>query len=544
MKNFSKSTIYQIYPKSFCDSNGDGVGDIRGIIEKLDYIRSLGVDYIWSTPFFKSPMNDNGYDIEDYLDINPMFGNMEDVTELITEAGKRGLGIIFDMVFNHTSTEHEWFKRALAGEEKYMNYYIFRDGNADEPPTNWQSKFGGSAWEYVPSLGKWYLHLFDVSQADLNWDNPEVRNELKKVILFWKDKGVRGFRFDVVNLISKPEIFRDDEEGDGRRFYTDGPHVHEYLKELVADTGIEDMLTVGEMSSTCIDHCIRYTDPGEKELSMCFNFHHLKIDYKDGEKWELQRPDYDRLKDIFREWQLRMQEKNGWNAVFWCNHDQPRVVSRFGDEHKYWKESAKMLACSIHMLRGTPYIYQGEEIGMMNPHYKKIEDYRDVESINYFKILLEAGKNEDEALHILGERSRDNSRTPMQWDNTEHAGFSAAEPWISLPEAREGVNVSDQETDGDSVLNFYRKLVNLRKEYEVIRDGRIEFIYDSVKEILGYKRIGEDGEIIVLNNMSSDEVSLPQGIDMSGKKILLSNYDQKQLSSIDALRPYECIVIL
>ena len=544
MKNFSKSTIYQIYPKSFCDSNGDGVGDIRGIIEKLDYIRSLGVDYIWSTPFFKSPMNDNGYDIEDYLDINPMFGNMEDVTELITEAGKRGLGIIFDMVFNHTSTEHEWFKRALAGEEKYMNYYIFRDGNADEPPTNWQSKFGGSAWEYVPSLGKWYLHLFDVSQADLNWDNPEVRNELKKVILFWKDKGVRGFRFDVVNLISKPEIFRDDEEGDGRRFYTDGPHVHEYLKELVADTGIEDMLTVGEMSSTCIDHCIRYTDPGEKELSMCFNFHHLKIDYKDGEKWELQRPDYDKLKDIFREWQIRMQEKNGWNAVFWCNHDQPRVVSRFGDEHKYWKESAKMLACSIHMLRGTPYIYQGEEIGMMNPHYKKIEDYRDVESINYFKILLEAGKNEDEALHILGERSRDNSRTPMQWDNTEHAGFSEAEPWISLPEAREGVNVSDQETDGDSVLNFYRKLVNLRKEYEVIRDGRIEFIYDSVKEILGYKRIGEDGEIIVLNNMSSDEVSLPQGIDMSGKKILLSNYDQKQLSSIDALRPYECIVIL
>ncbi|WP_031547807.1 alpha,alpha-phosphotrehalase [Oribacterium sp. FC2011] len=543
MKNFSKSTIYQIYPKSFCDSNGDGVGDIRGIIEKLDYIRSLGVDYIWSTPFFKSPMNDNGYDIEDYLDINPMFGNMEDVTELITEAGKRGLGIIFDMVFNHTSTEHEWFKRALAGEEKYMNYYIFRDGNADEPPTNWQSKFGGSAWEYVPSLGKWYLHLFDVTQADLNWDNPEVRNELKKVILFWKDKGVRGFRFDVVNLISKPEIFRDDEEGDGRRFYTDGPHVHEYLKELVADTGIEDMLTVGEMSSTCIDHCIRYTDPGEKELSMCFNFHHLKIDYKDGEKWELQRPDYDKLKDIFREWQLRMQEKNGWNAVFWCNHDQPRVVSRLGDEHKYWKESAKMLACSIHMLRGTPYIYQGEEIGMMNPHFDKIEDYRDVESINYYKILRESGKSKEEALHILGERSRDNSRTPMQWDNTKYAGFSEAEPWISLPEDREGVNVYDQEADEDSVLNFYRKLVKLRKEYEVIRDGSIEFIFDSVKEILAYKRVGEDGDILVLNNMSKDEVSLPQSIDMTGRKILLSNYDESRISGIDVLRPYECIVI-
>ena len=285
MENFKKSVIYQIYPKSFCDSNGDGIGDIRGIIQKLDYIKSLGVDYIWSTPFFASPMNDNGYDVEDYRKIHPAFGTMEDTEEMIAEAGKRGMGIMMDMVFNHTSTRHEWFQKALSGEKDYMDYYIFKEGTPREPPTNWQSKFGGSAWEYVPALQKWYLHLFDVTQADLNWENPRVREELKDIIRFWKEKGVKGFRFDVVNLISKPEIFEDDAQGDGRRFYSDGPRVHEYLKELTADTGIGHMVTVGEMSSTSLEHCIRYSNPKEKELSMCLNFHHLKVDYKDGEKW-------------------------------------------------------------------------------------------------------------------------------------------------------------------------------------------------------------------------------------------------------------------
>lgn len=303
MPDFRNKVVYQIYPKSFRDTNGDGFGDISGVIEKLDYLAELGADYLWLTPFFVSPQRDNGYDVADYKRIDPRFGTMEDLEKLISKSGQRGIGIMLDMVFNHTSTEHEWFQRALAGEEKYQNYYIFRDGTPEHPPTNWQSKFGGSAWEYVPKLGKWYLHLFDVTQADLNWDNPKVRTEMKKIIQFWKEKGIQGFRFDVVNLISKPAYMQDDQEGDGRRYYTDGPHVHEYLKELVRDTGIEDMVTVGEMSSTSLEHCIRYSAPVEKELSMCFNFHHLKVDYKDGDKWSLQAPDYRRLKELFVNWQ-------------------------------------------------------------------------------------------------------------------------------------------------------------------------------------------------------------------------------------------------
>ena len=544
MDDFKKSTIYQIYPKSFYDSNGDGIGDIRGIIEKLDYIKSLGVDYIWSTPVFVSPMNDNGYDVADYLNINPLFGTMDDVDELISEADKRGIGIMMDMVFNHTSTEHEWFKKALSGDEKYMDYYIFKDGSADKPPTNWQSKFGGSAWEYVPKLGKWYLHLFDVTQADLNWENEKVRDELKKVIRFWKEKGVRGFRFDVVNLISKPEEFVDDNEGDGRRFYTDGPHVHEYLKELVSDTGIENMVTVGEMSSTSIDNCIRYSKPEEKELSMCFNFHHLKIDYKDGNKWEIQKPDYAALKDIFRNWQCRMQESGGWNAVFWCNHDQPRIVSRFGSEGRYWKESAKMLAACIHMMRGTPYIYQGEELGMTDPHFDNISDYRDVESTNYYDILLNEGKSEAEALEILAARSRDNSRTPMQWNDSSFAGFSYAKPWIGTASNYRDINVSREECDEDSILNFYKKLIALRKEYPAIQDGTIEFIFEEQDKVLAYKRIYEDQEITVINNLSECEIELPHEINMQGMKLLLSNYEGEYSESIKKLKAYESVILL
>ena len=423
MTDFSNKVVYQIYPKSFRDTNGDGIGDIPGVMEKLDYLQDLGVDYLWLTPFFASPQRDNGYDVADYRKINPMFGTMEDVENLISESKKRGIGLMLDMVFNHTSTEHEWFQKALAGDEKYQNYYIFREGTADQCPTNWQSKFGGTAWEYVPELGKWYLHLFDVTQADLNWDNPEVREELKEILRFWKEKGIRAFRFDVINLISKPEKMEDDFEGDGRRFYSDGPHIHEYLKEMVRDTGIEDFVTVGEMSSTSVEHCIRYSSPKEKELSMCFSFHHLKVDYKNGDKWALMEPDYRALKSLFEEWQMKMQTGNGWNALFWCNHDQPRIVSRMGNETTYWKESAKMLAGMIHLMRGTPYIYQGEEIGMLNAHYPSIDQYRDVESLNYYQILIRQGKSEKEALEILSARSRDNSRTPMQWNDEKYCGF-------------------------------------------------------------------------------------------------------------------------
>ena len=440
---------------------------------------------------------------------------------------------------------HKWFQRALSGEKKYMDYYIFRDGDPQTPPTNWQSKFGGPAWEYVPSLRKWYLHLFDVTQADLNWNNPEVRNELKDVLRFWKEKGVKGFRFDVVNLISKPEVFEDDMEGDGRRFYSDGPRVHEFLKELTADSGIGDMVTVGEMSSTSLEHCIRYTDPAEHELSMCFSFHHLKVDYKNGNKWELAKPDYRRLKELLMTWQRKMAEHNGWNALFWCNHDQPRIVSRLGDTDRYWKESAKMLGTCIHLLRGTPYIFQGEELGMTNPGYNKIEEYRDVESINYYHIMLQEGKTEEEALEVLRQRSRDNGRSPMQWNSGEYAGFSDREPWIGIPANHTLINVEDEDGDPDSILNYYRKLTALRKRYPIIQEGMIEFLYEDQEEVFAYRRTRNGQELIVLNNFFGKEVTLQKELSHAGYRRLIGNYPQEDSGTLlRTLRPYESIAFI
>lgn len=545
MADFSNKVIYQIYPKSFKDSNGDGIGDLRGVAEKLDYLKDLGVDYLWLTPFFVSPQRDNGYDVADYRNIDPMFGTMEDLDNLIAEGEKRNIGLMFDMVFNHTSTSHEWFRRALAGEKKYQDYYIFKEGAPDQPPTNWQSKFGGSAWEYVSSLGKWYLHLFDVTQADLNWKNPEVREELKEVIRFWKAKGVKGFRFDVVNLISKPEIWEDDFEGDGRKFYTDGPYVHEYLKELVRDTGIEDYVTVGEMSSTTLEHCIRYSGAEEKELSMCFNFHHLKVDYKDGNKWELMEPDYMELKVIFEKWQMEMQRGNAWNALFWCNHDQPRIVSRFGNEGEYWKESAKMLAGMIHLMRGTPYIYQGEEIGMTNPHYTSIEQYADVESRNYYEILLNEGKTKEEALEILAARSRDNSRTPMQWTDERYCGFSDTKPWIPVSDNFEKINVKKQKQDRDSILEFYKKLIMLRKEKEVIARGNIEFMEVENAGVLAYTRCLDKQKLLVCCNFRDVESQMEFTQEWKSGRKILGNYEENHKNNykVLTLRPYEIIVL-
>lgn len=543
MESLKDKVVYQIYPKSFRDSDGDGYGDLRGIIEKLDYLQWLGVDYVWSTPFFLSPQRDNGYDIADYYQVDPAFGTMEDAEELIRKASERGIGIMFDMVFNHTSTEHEWFKRALAGEKEYQDYYIFRDGEPGNPPTNWESKFGGNAWEYVPSLGKWYLHLFDRTQADLNWDNPKVREELKNVIRFWKEKGVKGFRFDVVNLISKPEVLESDDQGDGRRFYTDGPHVHEYLKELVRDTGIHGMITVGEMSSTSIDNCIRYTNPEEKELAMCFHFHHLKVDYKDGDKWEVQPADYGKLRELFVGWQEGMEKNNGWEAVFWCNHDQPRAVSRFGDDKKYWKESAKMLGAAVHTMRGTPYIFQGEELGMTNAGYTDISQYRDVESTNYYQIMLERGKTREEALHILNERSRDNGRTPMQWNGQENAGFSAGTPWISIPENYKTINVEAEMADEDSILYFYRRLIALRKEEKAIAEGSIEFLPTEDPQILAFRRVLGEEEILCIHNFGGEEKALDQKLPGTEYEMLLSNYASRPEEAAQALRPYESMVL-
>lgn len=552
MTSFKDKVIYEIYPKSFQDSNGDGWGDLRGVTKRLNYLKELGVDYLWLTPFFISPQNDNGYDVENYREIDPRYGTMEDLEELIHEADQRGIGLMLDMVFNHTSTAHEWFQRALKGEKKYQDYYIFKEGTEDQLPTNWESKFGGPAWEYVPSLRKWYLHLYDVSQADLNWENPEVRKELKEVIRFWKEKGIKGFRFDVVNVISKPEKYEDDTLGDGRRFYTDGRHVHEFIKELVRDTGIEDMVTVGEMSSTSLENCIRYSNPEEKELSMCFNFHHLKIDYRDGQKWELMEPDLKAMKNLFRTWQEGMQEKNGWNALFWCNHDQPRIVSRLGNEEKYWKESAKMLAGAIHLMQGTPYIYQGEELGMTNAHFTSIDQYMDVESRNYFEILRKNGKSEAEALHILAERSRDNARTPMQWTNSENAGFTDGQPWIEVQKNYDKVSVIAEENDDTSILAFYKKLIVFRKQNSIISHGTIRFLDEMPEAVMGYEREWQEKKMVVLCNFKEEEVWVSYKEEWKDYGRILRNYEgskeEEEFSAQEGkkelkLRAYEFVVI-
>lgn len=548
-QDFRKSVVYQIYPKSFRDTNGDGKGDLRGVIEKLDYIRELGVDYIWLTPFFVSPQNDNGYDVEDYYRIDPAYGTMEDVQELIAEAGRRDIRVMFDMVFNHVSTRHEWFQKAMEGDPYYKDFFFFKKGKPDgSAPTNWESKFGGSAWEYVDKFDEYYLHLFDVTQADLNWDNENVRREIRKIVKFWMDKGVKGFRFDVVNLISKGE-FRDDPAGDGRKYYTDGPNIHKYLKELHDMTFGTDaeIITVGEMSSTSIENCYRYAGRDTGELSMVFSFHHLKVDFVGNEKWVLVPADFGKLKSILFEWQTKMAEHNAWNAVFWCNHDQPRVVSRFGDDGKYWKESAKMLATVIHCLRGTPYIYQGEELGMTNTDFTEIGQFRDVESLNHYQILQEKGLSAPDALRIIQIHSRDNGRTPMQWDSTKYAGFTSkdgAEPWIGVNGNYTRINAADQLQDEDSIFHYYQKLIRLRKELDVIAYGDIEPLAFDHPSVFAYRRSWKGHELIVTANFYGRECRWTDAPDLSGYTPVLCNYAEagRQKDGDLTLRPYETVV--
>ena len=545
MKDFKKSCVYQIYPKSFYDKSGDGIGDLAGITEKLDYLQNLGIDYLWITPFFVSPQNDNGYDVADYRSIDPTYGTMEDFETLASEAKKRNIGIMLDMVFNHTSTEHEWFQKAMAGDPYYKDFYIFKKGKNGQPPTNWISKFGGNAWQYVEKFDEYYLHLFDKTQADLNWENENVRKELVDILKFWMSKGVSGFLFDVINLISKPAVFEDDFSGDGRRFYTDGPRIHEFLKEMAQNSGLNSngMITVGEMSSTTMEHCIRYSNPDEKELSMCFNFHHLKVDYKNQQKWELQDCDFMKLKSIFNTWQTGMQAGNGWNAVFWCNHDQPRIISRFGDDKNYPRESATMLATMIHLMRGTPYIYQGEEIGMTNAYFTDIQQYRDVESLNYYQILKAEGKSEDEIYKILQERSRDNSRTPMQWNTCEHAGFSTGTPWLSVNPNYQTINTEACLANPDSILYYYKKLVALRKEYDIIAYGDYVPVLEDNTSVFAYERVYQNEKLLVLTNFYGKETNIQlDGIFEDGYNCLLTNYTERALEKEMTLQPYEAAV--
>ena len=549
-KDFRKSTVYQIYPKSFCDTNKDGLGDLRGVIEKLDYIKELGVDYIWLTPFFVSPQNDNGYDVADYYNIDPRYGTMEDVEELIAEADKRGMGLMFDMVFNHVSTDHEWFKKAMEGDPYYKDFFYFRKGKPDgSAPTNWVSKFGGSAWEYVEKFDEYYLHLFDVTQADLNWENENVRREVQNIVKFWMEKGVKGFRFDVINLISKAG-FEDDPDGDGRKFYTDGPKIHQYLKGLNANSFGQDpqIVTVGEMSSTTMENCFQYAGADTGELTMVFSFHHLKVDFMGNEKWVLVPADFQKLKDIMFDWQVNMEEHNAWNAVFWCNHDQPRVVSRFGDEGKYWKESAKMLGTIAHCMRGTPYVYQGEEIGMTNTDFTDISQFRDVESLNNYQILQDKGMSPDDALRIIQVHSRDNGRTPMQWDDSKYAGFTAedstAEPWIAVNSNHTKVNAADQLKDEDSIFHYYQKLIAMRKDLDVIAYGDIEPLDQKNPSVFAYRRIYEGHEMIVAANFYGRDYEWKNAPELEGFEKILGNYAETEVTAEGAMKmkPYEAAV--
>ena len=542
--NLGNKVVYQIYPKSFQDTNSDGIGDLKGIIKHLDYLEELGVDYIWITPFYVSPQNDNGYDIADYRNIDPMYGTMEDFDLLVKEAAKRNIYLMMDMVFNHCSTRHEWFQKALKGDPYYRDFFIFKKGKNGLPPTNWESNFGGDAWSYLPETDEYYLHLFHVTQADLNWDNPNVRQACYDIVNFWIDKGVKGFRFDVINLISKTGIYEDDLTGNGKKYYTDGPRIHEYLQELNRNTfgRYDDIITVGEMSSTTLENSIRYSNPASHELSMIFSFHHLRIDYPSGNKWQIQPFRFHDLKKNLFTWQREMEKGGGWNALFWYNHDQPRIFSRIGDEGKYRLESAKMLATTIHGLKGTPYIYQGEEIGMTNAGFTDISQYRDIESLNYYNLMKRKGKPEEEIYESLRRKSRDNSRTPMQWDDSENAGFSDVQPWISVIPNYKEINTLDRESD-NSIFNYYRKLIRLRKTVPVIADGIFEALLEEDDRILAYKRINSTQELYVFCNYFPEETQVSLNIP-ADCRCILSNYNEDIRPENLTLRPYEAVMFL
>lgn len=540
--DWRKSVVYQIYPKSFKDTTGNGQGDINGIIEKLDYLKTLGVDYLWLTPVYRSPMNDNGYDISDYYEINPDFGTKEDFKRLLDEAHARGIKIMSDIVINHTSTEHNWFVESRKFKDNpYRDYYIWKDGKDGQPPTNWESKFGGNAWQLDPVTNQYYLRLFDVTQADLNWENEKLRNEIYDMINYWIDFGMDGFRFDVINLISKAEY--KDSDKIGKEFYTDGPRVHEFLNEMNRNTfgDKEGFMTVGEMSSTTLEHCINYTREDRHELSSVFNFHHLKVDYKDGEKWTKMQFDFIELKRILFEWQVGISKGGGWNAIFWCNHDQPRVVSRFGDDSTEERrvKSAKMLAITLHFLQGTPYIYQGEEIGMTNLYLDDISQYRDIESTNAYQIMSENGFTNDAILDILQDKSRDNSRSPVQWDDSENAGFTTGTPWIDVAKNYKQINVKQALADKNSVFYTYQKLIELRHNLDIITYGEVKPLLEEHPQIFAYERKLDDKSILVLANFTDEAVDVPSSIDIEGS-ILINNGTYHS----NVLEPYQAIAIL
>ena len=549
---WKESVVYQIYPRSFCDSNGDGIGDLNGITGKLDYLKELGIDVIWLSPVYKSPNDDNGYDISDYQAIMDEFGTMEDFDRMLAIAHEKGIKIMMDLVVNHTSDEHKWFiESRKSTDNPYRDYYIWRPAKEDGSlPNNWGSCFSGPAWEYDKTTDMYFLHLFSKKQPDLNWDNPAVRQDVFDMMNWWLKKGVDGFRMDVISLISKEPGLPDKEPGiNGYATFNvsaNGPHVHEYLQEMRQKAlNNADTITVGECSGVTLEEAKKYARSDEKELNMVFQFEHMDVDSDEkAGKWTTKKMDLRNLKKILTRWQKGLQDI-AWNSLYWENHDQPRSVSRFGNDSDEYREiSAKMLATCIHMMQGTPYVYQGEELGMTNCPFNTLDNFRDLESINAFHELTEQGKmTEEDMMAAIGYKGRDNARTPMQWDDSAYAGFSTATPWIMVNPNYTKINAKDQINREDSVFKYYQKLIKLRHESELIVYGTYDLILDDDKDIYAYIRTLDDEKLIVYCNFSENtrEVELPK--EFTNGKVLISNYSDAKVNHKITLRPYEAIVI-
>lgn len=551
---WKQSVVYQIYPRSFKDSNGDGIGDLNGITEKLDYLKELGIDVIWLSPVYESPNDDNGYDISNYRGIMKEFGTMEDYDRMLSAAHERGIKIVMDLVVNHTSDEHPWFVESRKSEDNpYRDYYIWREGKDGKEPNNWESCFSGPAWEYDKETDMYYLHLFSKKQPDLNWDNPKVRDEVFDMMDWWCKKGIDGFRMDVISMISKVPGLPDGElnekgYGDFGPYVCNGPHVHEYLQEMNRRVLSKyDLLTVGECSGVTVEEAKKYANNAGTELSMVFQFEHMDLDGGESMKWCDRKINLVELKETLSKWQEELYQK-AWNSLYWCNHDQPRIVSRLGNPSEEYREvSAKMLGTCLHMMQGTPYIYQGEELGMTNVPFEKLEDFRDIESIHAYEEFVGKGLIQPEdMMYYLRYKSRDNARTPMQWDDSENAGFTTGNPWIMVnPNYRE-INAKEQLSREDSVFHYYQKLIRLRKEYPVIVQGRYGLLLPEDERLYVYQRELDGQILLVICNFTDREVSykVPEELKGREKKVLISNYSRETADDSVALKAYEAVVLL
>lgn len=548
---WKKSVVYQIYPRSFCDSNGDGIGDLKGIISKLDYLKTLGVDVLWLCPIYQSPNDDNGYDISDYQAIMKEFGTMDDFDELLAQSHTRGLRIVMDLVVNHSSDEHRWFVESRQSKDNpYRDYYIWQESKADGSlPNNWGSWFSGPAWEYDSTTDSYYLHIFSRKQPDLNWDNPHLRDEIFTMMRWWLDKGIDGFRMDVINLISKTEGLPDgpivNGSGDLSPLVCNGPHVHDYLKEMNAKVlSHYDIMTVGETPNVDVETAHLYTDEDRHELNMVFQFEHMGIDMGPYGKWTDRRFALKDLKEVLSKWQTGMVS-SGWNSLYWNNHDQPRVISRFGCDSKQWREkSGKMLATLLHMMKGTPYIYQGEEIGMTNVAFDKLEDYRDIEILNAYHDLVTTRHllSHEEMMLGIHSKGRDNARTPMQWNDQPQAGFTTGTPWIKVNPNYVDINAKKALANTHSIFYYYQKLIALRKSYDIIIDGDYQLLLSDDEHLFVYKRCLDKQELLVICNFTDQPQTVCLNEEMENSILLISNDEPTAFSKEMTLRPYEARV--